>query len=100
MFESRVPEMDAMRVRLTRADATLTAELRKFSVGRVTDLEIWIMHGPTGEEFQFVHDGHRIVGGPTYAPGPLRTDPDDPEIDLLEESARHVAREFLRRNRT
>jgi hypothetical protein len=100
MLETRAPDSDGMRIRLNAATKAIAVELREFSVVRVTDCEIWIKHRPSADVFEFIHDARRIVGRPTYVPGPLRGDPDAPEIDLLEESARHVARRFLCDNTT
>jgi hypothetical protein len=100
ILESRMMESDAMRIRLSSAAATIAVALREFSIVPAPNGEIWIKHEPSADVFEFIHDTRRIVGRPTYVPGPLRSDPDDPEIDLLEDSARHVARNLLCKSAT
>ena len=99
MLDSRVTELNTMRIRLSRAEAEMAVELQKFSIEWVTDHEIWMKHGPSADVFEFVRakDGPLIAGGYNYVPG-LRIDRDHSEIELLAESARHAARGFLSRN--
>jgi hypothetical protein len=98
MLKSKVTEVDAMRIRLSCAETAIAVELQEFSVDQETDHDIRVKHTPSADEFLFVRDGH-LLGRCTHVSG-SRIDPDDPEIDLLAESARHVAREHLRRNRS
>ena len=91
MLESRVAELDTMRIRLNCAEAAIADGLQEFSVEQVTDHDIRIKNRPSADEFRFDRDGRLIVGGYTYATGP-HTHPDDaPKIALLAESAQQNA---------
>jgi hypothetical protein len=96
MTNLRERELSGMRVRLSSVDAALASEVADFSV-TVKSQQICATHGPSADEFAFVllTDSNQTGGGYTYVPGPLRPDADSPEVDVLAESARQAARQFL-----